>query len=310
MNLLKPKFWEKKSSILSLVLLPASIVVICFTYLKKRLTKEIAYKIPIVCVGNLYLGGTGKTPLTILIGNELSKKGKNPAIVRKFYKNHNDEHQLLSKYYKNSILNKNRKDGIGEAIKMGFDTIILDDGFQDYKIKKNFNIICFNNNQLIGNGHVIPAGPMRENLSAVKNADVVLINGNKNDNFEKKVFKYNRNIDIFYSRYEFINFKEFENEKLLAFAGIGNPENFFKLIYNKGLNLEIRQSFPDHYNLRNSEIEKIIYKANQNNCKIITTEKDYYRLNNNYRNKIEYAKIELKIENKDKLIDKILSIYD
>ncbi len=310
MNLIKPNFWDKKNSILSLILFPLSIFVIIFIYFKKKLTKVVNYKIPVICVGNLYLGGTGKTPLTISIGSELLKKGKKPVIIRKFYKNHDDEHQILKKYFQNNILIKSRNDGITEAIKKGFDTVILDDGLQDYKINKNLSIICFNHIQLIGNGRVIPAGPLRENFSAVKDADMILINGKKNDSFEKKIFAYNKEINIFYSKYNFINFQDFKNKKLFAFAGIGNPQSFFELISKNGLNLEKKQIFPDHYRFQQSEIDKIINEAKNKDYTIITTEKDYYRLSNDNKKNIEYAKIELEIENKEKFINKILSIYD
>ena len=310
MNLIKPNFWDKKNSILSLILFPLSIFVIIFIYFKKKLTKVVNYKIPVICVGNLYLGGTGKTPLTISIGSELLKKGKKPVIIRKFYKNHDDEHQILKKYFQNNILIKSRDDGITEAIKKGFDTVILDDGLQDYKINKNLSIICFNHIQLIGNGRVIPAGPLRENFSAVKDADMILINGKKNDSFEKKIFAYNKEINIFYSKYNFINFQNFKNKKLFAFAGIGNPQSFFELISKNGLNLEKKQIFPDHYRFQQSEIDKIINEAKNKDYTIITTEKDYYRLSNDNKKNIEYAKIELEIENKEKFINKILSIYD
>ena len=310
MNLIQPNFWDKKNSILSLILFPLSIFVIIFIYFKKKLTKVVNYKIPVICVGNLYLGGTGKTPLTISIGSELLKKGKKPVIIRKFYKNHDDEHQILKKYFQNNILIKSRNDGITEAIKKGFDTVILDDGLQDYKINKNLSIICFNHIQLIGNGRVIPAGPLRENFSAVKDADMILINGKKNDSFEKKIFAYNKEINIFYSKYNFINFQDFKNKKLFAFAGIGNPQSFFELISKNGLNLEKKQIFPDHYRFQQSEIDKIINEAKNKDYTIITTEKDYYRLSNDNKKNIEYAKIELEIENKEKFINKILSIYD
>ena len=310
MYLIKPKFWEKKNSILSLILLPLSMLFIFFVYFKKKLTKIVNYEIPVICVGNLYLGGTGKTPLSILIGEELTKKGINPAIVRKFYKNHNDEHQMLTKYFQNNIFMRDRKSGIIEAIQRGFDTVILDDGLQDYRIKKNFNIICFNQKQLIGNGRVIPAGPLREDLSTVKDANVIVINGKKDHNFEKKIFYHNNNIDIFYSKYKFVNFQKFENKKLFAIAGIGNPENFFELILKHGLNLKKKQAFPDHYKFEKSEIDEILDEAKNSDYKIITTEKDYFRLDYDSKKKIEYAKIELEIENKDKFINKILSIYD
>ena len=98
----------------------------------------------------------------------------------------------------------------------------------DFKIiiLKNLSIVCFNENQLIGNGLVLPAGPLRESLNALKNAEIVLINGNKNKNFEEKILNINKNLDIFYSSYIPVNLNNFKNHKLIAIAGIGNPDNF------------------------------------------------------------------------------------
>ena len=108
MNLIKPNFWDKKNSILSLILFPLSIFVIIFIYFKKKLTKVVNYKIPVICVGNLYLGGTGKTPLTISIGSELLKKGKKPVIIRKFYKFAPlKQHQILKIWLKKILIGQN-----------------------------------------------------------------------------------------------------------------------------------------------------------------------------------------------------------
>ena len=173
MRLSKPSFWDTENSLLAIILFPFSLIFNFLVYLKKKLTKEINFEIPIICVGNIYLGGTGKTPSSIFIARELVKKNKNPVIIRKYYKDHRDEHDLIRKNYDNLILSKNRIQGINEAIIKGFDTIVLDDGFQDYKINKNLNIICFNQNQKIGNGFTLPAGPLRERLTALKNSKIV-----------------------------------------------------------------------------------------------------------------------------------------
>ena len=165
----KPKFWDRKIGLISILFFPLSLIVIFFTFLKKKITKTRGFKIPVICVGNIYLGGTGKTPTSILLANELSKLGKKPLILRKYYKNHNDEYSLIKNYFKNLIISKNRIEGLKEAEKSNFDIVILDDGLQDYKIKKNLSIVCFNNNQLIGNGMVLPSGPLRKNLSILKN---------------------------------------------------------------------------------------------------------------------------------------------
>ena len=179
MKLNKPKFWNTKYSFITILLIPVTLIIILIIFLKKKFTRRIHFNIPIICVGNIYIGGTGKTPTSIYIAKELTELGKKPAILRKYYKDHRDEHNLIREKFNNLILNKNRLAGIKEAVKMNFDTVILDDGFQDYQIKTNLNILCFNQNQLIGNGLVLPAGPLREKLNSLKDADVILINGKK-----------------------------------------------------------------------------------------------------------------------------------
>ena len=136
MKLIKPKFWDKKYNFFSIVLLPFTFVVLIFIFFKNRFTKSIKFDIPIICVGNIYVGGTGKTPSSILIANELSKLGKNPAIVRKFYEDHQDEHSLIKENFKSLILCENRIEGIAKAKKLSHDSVILDDGFQDLSVKK------------------------------------------------------------------------------------------------------------------------------------------------------------------------------
>ena len=154
MKIYKPKFWDKKLSFFSIIFFPLSIVFIIFVFLKKKLTKPISFKIPIICVGNIYIGGTGKTPTSILLANEFSKIGKKPTIIRKYYKNHEDEYGMIRENFKELIINRNRINSLYEAEKNNFNMAILDDGLQDYKIKKNVKIVCFNSKQLIGNGFV------------------------------------------------------------------------------------------------------------------------------------------------------------
>ena len=162
-KLVKPKFWDiKTTNIFSILLSPLTLITILLIFIKKKISKKKIFEIPIICVGNIYLGGTGKTPTSILLAKELSILGFNPVIVRKFYANHSDEYKEIIKNYNNLIINKDIETSIIKAQQAGYNIIILDDGFQDYKIKKDLNIICFNQNQLIGNGLILPAGPLRE----------------------------------------------------------------------------------------------------------------------------------------------------
>ena len=305
----KPKFWDREIGLISILFFPLTLIVIFFTSLKKKITKTQGFKIPIICVGNIYLGGTGKTPTSILLANELSKLGKKPLILRKYYKNHNDEYSLIKNYFKNLIISKNRIEGLKEAEKSNFDMVILDDGLQDYKIKKNLSIVCFNNNQLIGNGMVLPSGPLRENLSILKNVEIVIINGSKNINFENKILNINKKLEIFYSFYKPINLDQFKNKKLLALAAIGNPENFFQLVEKNNLKIFKKKIFPDHYQFSKAEMQNILREAEMKNYQVIMTEKDYYKINHYKLKKINYLKVSLEIYNKEKLFKKINSLY-
>lgn len=310
MKLSKPEFWDKNIGLISIILLPFTIITLIYIFIKKKITNRIKFNIPIICLGNIYIGGTGKTPSSILIAKELSNLGRNPAIIRKYYKSHADEHSLISKSFKNLILVKNRTNGIEDAEKNGYDCLILDDGFQDYKIKKDLNILCFNANQLIGNGLVLPSGPLRESLSSVKDADIILINGKEKNSFEKKILSLNSNLKIFYSNYKCLNINQFKDKKILAIAGIGNPTNFFQLLLENGLNVEKKLIFPDHYQFTKQEIQNIVTEAEVKNLQILMTEKDYFRIKDFNLTSINYLKVELEIDEKDNFLKIIMQLYD
>ena len=310
MKINKPKFWDKKISFFAILLFPLSLITLFLVFLKKKFSKVSKFKIPIICVGNIYIGGTGKTPTSIHIANELNKMGKNAVILRKHYEDQVDEHNLIRGYLNNLILSRNRVDGLREVEKSNFDTVIMDDGLQDYKIKKNISIACFHSNQLIGNGLVIPSGPLRENLNSLKNINIVIINGSRNKIFEEKILKINSSLKIFYSSYEPKNLSDFTNQKLLAIAGIGNPENFFLLIEQNNLNIQKKIIYPDHYKFSKNEFQNIIREAEEKNYKIIMTEKDFYKIKKYNFDKVNFLKVELKIADQENFNKVLKDLYD
>lgn len=309
MKIYKPSFWNKPKSFVALVLLPISFLVEIFISIKKKFFNVKKFNIPILCIGNIYIGGTGKTPLSLLIANELKFLGKKPVIIKKFYKEHNDEYLLIKKREVPLIFEKDRASSIRVAEKK-FDVAILDDGFQDYQIKKDLNILCFHSKQLIGNGYIFPSGPLRENLNAIKMAQIVVINGEKNLEFETRLKKINSKISIFYSHYKLTNPENFKDKNILAFAGIGNPDNFFDLLIESGLNVKETISFPDHYDFKKKEVLEIIEKAKKQNYTILTTEKDFLRIKNFNFLEISSCNIKLEITKKSELIALIEKIYD
>ena len=310
MKLFKPKFWKSNKNFFTVLLIPISLITWIYIILKKTFIQKVKFNIPVICVGNIFIGGTGKTPLSIHIAKKLSENGKNPAIVRKYYKSHIDEHKMILSYYNKLILNLNRSKGIYEALEKGYDAVILDDGFQDYKIKKNLSIICFNSNQLIGNGYLFPSGPLRESLGSLRNANILIINGDRSLDFEQKILKIQKDLKIYYSNYKPLNIQEFENKKLLVISGIGNPENFFKILIDNQMNIQKKMVYPDHYEFTKNEMLKIIEYAKKKDFQIVMTEKDYYKIKDFSLENIKYLKVKLEIEKEEEFIKNVMKAYD
>jgi len=304
MNFKKPKFWNySRLSFWSIILYPLSFLFLFTSLAIKFLKIQKKFSVPIICVGNIYVGGTGKTPLALEIFRIIKSSGKNPAFVKKGYDYLYDEIQMLEKIGK-TYLNKNRKEAISSLVALKHDVAILDDGFQDFSIKKDFSILCFNSRQLIGNGFLIPAGPLRESFKSIKRADCIFINGDRNIQFENKINKINKNAQIFYSKYKIKNLENLKNKEIIAFAGIGNPSNFFDLLKENNINVKRTYSFPDHHNYSQKDFDEII---RDDRTKIVTTEKDYYRMSDKQKLSCDYIEIDLEIENKNKFTNLVKS---
>ena len=301
MRIFKPKFWNKKNSLLSIFFLPISFLLQFLIKLKKQIIKKEKFFVPVVCVGNIYLGGTGKTPLCIELAEMLKKIRKKPAIIKKFYKSHKDEFNLIESKKIKLFKNTSRSTAIKTAQNENYNCIILDDGFQDSSVFKNLNIICFNGELLAGNEMTIPSGPLREPLSSLERAQIIIINGKVNKDFEKKIKSMNKNIKIYYSEYFFNkDLGQFKKQKLLAFAGIGNPNSFFTLLHKNNLKIAKKIYFPDHYNYSLKELKDLVNYSIKNNLTIVTTEKDYFRMKHFKIPEIQYLSVKVKINNKTK----------
>jgi tetraacyldisaccharide 4'-kinase len=306
MKLQKPKFWDyKKPSLLSYFLLPLTIpIIINNFFLKFKKISKKKYKTKKICIGNIYIGGTAKTPLTIKMYQIFNKLNFRTATIKKYYSNHVDEQKILAEKTKLYCL-KDRNEAFNKASEDNMDVVIFDDGLQDKSINYDLSFVCFNNLKMIGNGFLIPSGPMREKIESISKYDSVFINGNKNDNINLKslIKKYNKNIHIFESYYDPINIDQFDvTKKYIIFSGIGNPESFKEILTQNKMNIIKEIIFPDHYNYTQVEINKIKLQASILNADIITTEKDYIKINRSENEDIKFLKIKLKIVNEEKLI--------
>ena len=308
MKFLKPKFWDNNQiSFFAISLFPMSLLVQMVNFIKRLIAKNHKCSIPIICVGNIYIGGTGKTPICSELFSILKNLNKKPVFIRKKYESFQDEVNLLKQLGPICESSK-RINALSEAIEKKFEVAILDDGFQDFSIKKDLSIVCFNEKQWIGNGFVIPSGPLREGLSALTRANYVIINGKKNSNMESKILEKNKLIKIFYSEYKPQNISEFKNKKIICFAGIGNPNNFFNLLKENEINILEQISFADHYNYSKIELNNLEKRASEKDAILLTTEKDYLRIHENYRKNINYIKIKAEIKNKEEFILEIKKV--
>ena len=187
--------------------------------------------------------------------------------------------------------------------------MILDDGLQDKSIEPDINLVCFNNANWIGNGMTIPAGPLREKIDNLKYYEHIFLNGNL-ENLEKikeEILRVNSKINIHIGKYEPVNIDEFnKDDKYLVFSGIGNHKTFISMLNNNGIKIIKDIEFSDHHKYKKKEIDKIINEANSLSCKLITTEKDFLRLEKEFINKIKFIKSELKIIDEEKFIKKII----
>ena len=312
MKLKKPKFWDhKKPSFFSYLLLPFSIILDLITKIKSK-PKFSNSKIKTICVGNIYIGGTGKTSLAIKIKEILDKNNIKACFIKKFYPNQTDEQKLLSK---NGTLFSNLKriTALNEAIAEGFEVAIFDDGLQDSSIKYDLEIVCFNNLNWIGNGLTLPSGPLRENINNLKSYENVFLNGNEESliAIKEQIKRINPNININSGKYIPLNIGEFDKDQnYLVFSGIGNHKTFVEMLKNNKLKIVSDLEYPDHYQYSKKDFDEIIINAKKFNAHIITTEKDYLRLENLNRNEIFYVKSSLDISDEKNLTNKLIKLNE
>ena len=328
MYFIKPKFWDKKNnSFLSILLYPLSIIYYLISVIRKKISIPQKFNIPIICVGNIYIGGTGKTSVAIEIMKILNQskkicfltKGYGRKSKKDIYLNElnisnqntvdtGDEALLLNKYGDVYISN-NRAKAINTIIKLGYDAIILDDGFQDHLIFKNLNILCFDSKNWIGNNNLIPSGPLREPLKAIKEANFIVIKGEKNQIIENEIKKLSPNIEIIYAENRIENNETLKNKNFIAFTGIGNPYSFFNTLLNNNIKIIKQIIYPDHFQFTEKNYKVLFQEAENNNCNLITTEKDWVRISKQFKDKVYYTKLSTLLIGKESLEKELKKLF-
>lgn len=312
-----PRFWSS-NNIISYILIPLSWVYLIATKIDGFFTKKTKINKTVICIGNLIAGGSGKTPTAIAIGkiieNLINKKfvyltrgykGKKQEFLSvnqalKQLTKVSDEAILLNEVAQTFIA-RNRAFGAKRIEQMKeAEIIILDDGLQNNNLSKDIKIIVIDGFVAFGNCKLIPAGPLRQNIkSGLAMADLVIIINEINDE-NLNLIKKNYHGKIIFAKTICKNLELFDNNKnYLAFCGLAYPDKFFNFLTKQNLSLIEKINFADHYYYNNEELKKLITKAEEQNCQLITTKKDWVKFPSSYQKIINYLDIEVEFADQD-----------
>ena len=312
-----PEFWYKNDLIAKLksfLLFPFSMIWILVSIIKKNFVKKYKSNLKVVCIGNLNVGGTGKTPFAIQTYKVLQSLGykpvfltrgykgiqKGPIEVKKFhaFKDVGDEALLLRKVGV-TIVSSNRYLGAKyiESLKNKFDIIVMDDGLQNYQLKQDIKMLLIDKKILFGNGYCIPAGPLRETINqGFKKIDAIIFTGN--NGMENINIHFSKNIQSFNTTLKITKHLKTKQTSFLAFCALANPMKFYEILEKNSFKVNLTKSFPDHHEYNNEDINKLKKEANSKNLKLITTEKDYVKIHDK-ENEISVLPIEINFNRAD-----------
>ena len=338
-NLATDKYKGSISAVIKLFLFILSVIyglVIRLLILFYRI-KPYRFNCKVISVGNITLGGTGKTSLVEYICRFLKEKGKKASVLTRGYKGSSkaiaDEPYMLQNNLKDVhvIVDADRIKAGNSAINdFGIDTLVLDDGFQQWKIKKDLEVVVIDATCPFGNKHMIPRGILREPLSSLKRADIfVLTKTNlKSDTRELKnsLSEINPSAEIFESMHrpigfyninkhqELLNLEYLKGRNVTLFSGIGDPDSFEKLITDLGINIGLSLRFPDHYNYSQKDLDNISKESREKGIDtIITTEKDAARLRSSQlaacNSQLSVLRIAIAIKDEQRFYNRLLELY-
>ncbi len=316
-----PDFWDRSdflSRLAMAVLSPLGAVYGASVRYKAQTAKPHRVRVPVICVGNISAGGTGKTPIAIAIADAVIARGRNPFFLTRGYggrlkgplvvsRSHRardvgDEPLLLSRKAA-TVVARNRAEGAELAAERGADVIIMDDGHQNFSLAKDLSLIVVDGARGFGNGLVLPAGPLREPApQGLARADAVILSGEATPSlpaFEGLVLRAHIGPAAT---------ENWRGRRVLAFAGIGQPENFFASLRALGAEVAGAVRFADHHFYTGKEIGGLKAEARAAKARLVTTEKDFVRLGEAEREDIEVLPVLAAIEPiaaLDRLLDRI-----
>lgn len=291
-----PAWWYGKAVITPALLSPAALAWDWVSRIRWSLTKPYRSNLPVICIGNLTAGGAGKTPAALAIARMLQQEGLKPAFLTRGYggkkkgphlvnreldlaSDVGDEPLLLA-CVAPTVVAANREKGAKLIETLNTDVIIMDDGFQNPGLAKNLSVLVVDRSTGIGNGWIMPSGPLRASLDwQLARAQAVILVGSGSA------------CDVLIPCLKSLDLASFDAEiqakdaaswlkvkPVIAFAGIGHPEKFFTTLESLGGAIVERIDFPDHHAYSRQDADRLLKRASTTRAQLVTTEKDMIRI--------------------------------
>lgn len=326
----QPAFWNRPRSApgwQSILLAPLAALYARAT--AKRVAKSPSFKpkVPVISVGNLNVGGTGKTPTVIALTERLRDRnvhivsrgygGEFPGPLQVDISKHTSrevgDEPLLLAAFSTTWIAKDRAAGVALAEDAGADVIILDDGHQNPSVPKTLSVVVVDAHTGFGNGRVLPAGPLREPVHVgLDRADCLLSIGEPSAQ-ERFWSEWGSDISVQHLTGELELLEtgmDWKNQKVLAFAGIGHPEKFFRTVRSTGADLVRAEPLDDHQPLTDALMKRLELEAMAIGAQLVTTEKDAVRLPPSFRQKVLALPVRLKWTTPADLDDRLAKLFD
>jgi len=293
----EPAFWHRPSSWKAHLLRP--LAALYGAIAASRLRRQgVQARVPVLCVGNYHGGGAGKTPTVLALTKVLRELGETPVVLSRGYGGRlrgpvmvqpsrhgaadvGDEPLMLASHVPVAVA-RDRVDGVALATSQGASVILMDDGFQNPAIAKDASLIVIDSDRGIGNGYVIPAGPLRAPLAPqLERTDALIVVGRGTASrtiAERIAAQPDKPVLSAQIAPDPACVARLAGQRVLAFAGIGDPGRFFRTLRAAGIDVVRERTFPDHHPFSTADVDTLIADAKREGLTLVTTEKDLARL--------------------------------
>lgn len=307
-----PEFWQSgQTAAIGHLLSPLGALYASATSIRASRSPEWTAPVPVICLGNLVMGGAGKTLVGLSLIQHLITNGRTPHVIIRGYggtltgptqvdvqnHTHHDvgDEALLYANIAATWIGADRIASAKKAVDAGADVIVMDDGFQNPSLAKTLSLLVFDGNYGIGNGYGFPAGPLREFLSAgIKRADAVIGIGQ----LPQTILSAAQGKPVFTADTVALgNNDDINGKRVLAFAGIGRPQKFFDSLSAAGAEIIQSATFPDHHSYSDAEIQNLQKEAISKSAALVTTAKDHVRLSPKMKDLVTAFHVDIKWQN-------------